>query len=369
VPLHILYIVPSLVAGGAERVVIEHLRRLPRDRFVPELAVFHPEGPLRAEVPADVPVHEMCARGLLVRRRRLREIVEARRIDVVSSHLAHANAVSLLESVGRRRRVGRVTTIHADRRGIDRLGLSSRTFLLLQRALARKASRIVFLCPETAEAMAASYGGRTGQVAVIPNGVDREELRAFAGRDPPPPWPSGGLRLLACGRLVPQKGFDILLRAFSIARGRGLDASLLVLGEGAERAALERLRGELGLDGAVALPGHATNPFPAMGHADLLVLSSRYEGFPLVLLEALALGKPVVAAACPAGPRDLLEGGAGVLVPPRDAEALAAAILDVARDPARRAELSRRAAERADDYRWPAVIERVAALLEAVAAS
>ncbi len=366
-PLHVLYLVPSLAAGGAERVVIEHLRRLPRDRFAPELLVFRAGGPLRGEVPPDVPVHEVSRRGLLARRRGLRAIVKARGIDVVSSHLAHGNVVNLAESVGSPRRVARVTTVHADRRGIDRPPLASRYFMLLQRALARRADRVVFLCPETADAMAAAYGARGGKVAVIPNGVDPVELEARAAIEPPPPWPSPGLRVLAAGRLARQKGFDLLLRAFAIARGKGLDASLLVLGEGEERAALERLRDELGLGGVAAFPGHRANPYPAMRHADLVVLSSRYEGFSLVLLEALALGRPTVAAACPAGPRDLLEGGAGVLVPPGDPHAFAAALLETGRDPVRRAELSRRATGRAADYGWPAVVGRVAELLEAVA--
>jgi glycosyltransferase involved in cell wall biosynthesis len=366
VPLRVLYLIPALDAGGAERVVIEHLRRLPRDRFAPELAVLRPEGPARAQVPADVPVHTIRTRGpirFLARRRSLRELLDARPFDVVTSHLPYANALSLAESVGRGAPVPRVTTIHGDRRGVDRFSLASRFLLRLQRVLSRRVGRIVFLCGETATAMASAYGARPAQVAVIPNGVDPGELRALAEREPPPSWPSPGLRLLAAGRLVPQKGFDLLLRALAIARARGLEASLLILGEGVERPALERLRGELGLDGCVALPGHAANPYPAMRRADLFVLSSRFEGLPLVLLEALALGRPVVAAACPAGPAELLADGSGVLVPPRDPESMAAAILDLARDPDRRADLTRRAAGRAEAYLWPPIIDRTAAML------
>ncbi|HEX5138104.1 MAG TPA: glycosyltransferase [Planctomycetota bacterium] len=360
-PLHVLYLVPSLAAGGAERVVIEHLRRLPRERFAPELAVFRAGGPRRAEVPADVAVHEIRGPGLLARGLALRRLLEERRIEVVSSHLAHANVVNLAASP---RRVARVTTVHADRRGIEHAGLRSRYLMLLQRALARRADRIVFLCPETAAAMARAYGARPAQVAVVPNGVDPDELRGRADLAPPPAWPAGGLRVLAAGRLAAQKGFDLLLRAFAIARGRGLDGSLLILGEGEERAALERLRGELRLERVVALPGHAGNPYPAMRHADMFVLSSRYEGFPLVLLEALALGLPALATACPAGPFDLLGEGAGLLLRPHDPGALADGLLALAADPARRADLSRRGTERAQQYRWAAVIDRVAALLE-----
>ncbi len=346
--------------------VVEHVRRLPRDRFAPELAVFRPDGPLRGQVPADVPVHHLRSRApvrFFARRRALRELLDARGFDVVSSHLGYANVVNLLESVGRSVPVARVTTIHGDVRGIRPLPWRTRALVLLQRALARRASRIVFLCSGTAEALSRSYGARAAQIAVIPNGADASELRALAGREPPPRWPAAGLRLLAAGRLVRQKGFDLLLRAFAIARLKGLQASLLLLGEGPQRLLLERLRGDLGLDASVALPGHATNPFPAMRHADLFVLSSRFEGFPLVLLEALALGRAVVAADCPAGPAELLADGAGVLVEPRDPEALAVALLDLARDRARRAELARRAALRAEAYRWTAVIDRTAAML------
>ncbi len=365
-PCRVLYLLPTLVAAGAERVVIEHLRRLPRDRFAPELAVLSPDGPLRAQVPADVPVHHVPPRGpvrFLARRSALRGILDARPFDVVSSHLVYANVLNLAESVGRHARVARVTTVHGDMRGIRRPPLGLRALRVAQRALCRRASRIVFLCRETADAMAHAYGARPEQVAVIPNGVDAAELRMLAERGAPPRWPAAGLRALAAGRLVPRKGFDLLLRAFALARGRGLDASLLILGEGPERPALERLRRDLGLDGAVGLPGHASNPYPAMRHADLFVLSSRFEGLPLVLLEALGLGRPVIAAACPAGPAELLAEGAGVLVPPRDPEALAAAILDLARDPARREALSRAAAVRAEAYRWTSVIDRTAAML------
>jgi len=371
VPLRVLYLIPTLAGGGAERVVIEHLRRLPRDRFSPELALYHEGGPLRAHVPADVPVHCVSATWFPrtpTRRRLLRRLIDERRIDVVSSHIGHANFLNLFESVGRRRRVARVVTFHLDRRESPRR-LESRFRLPLQRLLCDRVSRAVFLCQATADATARDYAVRPEQVAVIPNGVDPEDLRALAGQEPAPRWPPGKVRLIAAGRLVEQKGFDLLLRALAIARGRGLDASLLLLGEGRERSALERLRRELGLEGAVFLPGFLPNPYPALREADVYVLSSRYEGFPLVLLEAMALGRPVVAADCLAGPADLLAGGAGVLVPPRDPEALAAALVDLGGDAARRADLSRRAAACAEEYRWPGIIERTATMLAEAARS
>jgi len=365
----VLYLIPSLARGGAERVVVEHVRRLPRDRFAPELAVFDDSGVLRASVPADVPVHRLSRRGrpqLLARRRSLRVLLQDRPIDLVSSHLAAANLVNLAEAAGSPAQVARVITVHADPRG-SAMGWRRRIAQRLLRWLAPHARRIVFLCRETAHAAARLYGARADQCAVIPNGVDPEELHARAEAVAPLPWPSPGLRLVAVGRLESQKGFDELLRALASALSQGVEASLLILGEGSQRPALERLRAELSLETVVSLPGHMENPYATLRHAELFLLSSRVEGFPLALLEALALGRPALAAACPAGPAELLAEGAGVLVPPHDPAALAAALVDLARSPVRRAEHAARGRARADAYHWSHAIDLTARLLLACA--
>jgi len=365
----VLYLLPTLIIGGAERVVVEHLRRLPRDRFELELAAFDAAGLSRELLPEDVAVHELRATGpsrLLARRRALRTLLAERRFDVVSSHLSAANVVNLAEAAGSPAHAARVVTVHADPRGIA-MGWRRRFAQRLQKALARRADRIVFLLHDTADVAARAYGARPEQVAVIPNGVDPGELRALADRGTPLAWPAPGLHLAAFGRLTAQKGFDYLLRALAIARAKGLEASLVIISEGAERAALERLRGQLGLDGVVAMPGYLENPYPTLRAADLFVLSSRFEGFALVVLEALALGRPVLAANCPAGPGELLAGDVGMLVPPRDPEALAAGLLELGRSPERRAELAGRGPARAEEYHWAHAVEKTAEMLLAVA--
>jgi glycosyltransferase involved in cell wall biosynthesis len=109
--------------------------------------------------------------------------------------------------------------------------------------------------------------------------------------------------------------------------GRRRPVRLLVLGEGSERRRLEALARRLGVESDVALPGYAENPYPLMARAAVVALSSLREGLPTVLIEALALGRPVVATDCPTGPREILEDGRlGRLVPPGDVDALAAAL-------------------------------------------
>ncbi|HTU24881.1 MAG TPA: glycosyltransferase, partial [Pirellulales bacterium] len=105
-------------------------------------------------------------------------------------------------------------------------------------------------------------------------------------------------------------------------------ARLVIFGEGAQRGEIEALRRRLGLEADVDLPGATSNPYAAMRRASLFVLSSRSEGLPTVLVEALACGCPIVSTACPSGPAEILDGGRfGILVPPENPQALAVGIL------------------------------------------
>lgn len=142
------------------------------------------------------------------------------------------------------------------------------------------------------------------------------------------PWcdSSPSPMILAVGRLAAEKDFVTLLRAFAMLLQRRA-ARLMILGEGPERGRLEGLVQSLGLESAVRMPGHIANPYPYMSKAALLVLSSVFEGFGLVLLEALACGTPVVSTDCRGGPAEILAGGAyGRLVPVGDPSTMAKAI-------------------------------------------
>jgi len=132
--------------------------------------------------------------------------------------------------------------------------------------------------------------------------------------------------ILAAGRLMHHKGFSTLIEAFALLRQRQ-KCRLLILGEGKTRPLLEEQVQRLGLKDDVDMPGLVPNPYPYMAHADLLVLSSTREGLPTVLIEAMALGVPVVSTDCPSGPREILEDGKyGMLVPMNDARRLADAM-------------------------------------------
>jgi glycosyltransferase involved in cell wall biosynthesis len=190
------------------------------------------------------------------------------------------------------------------------------------------------------------------RLEVIPNFVDAPRIRA-AAEAPLPDWAKPIFQkpvVIAVGRLEPQKSFDVLIRAHARMRAAGTDSHLLILGVGSLEAELKALVAELGVESSVFMPGFADNPHALMRRATAFALSSRFEGLPMVLLEALALGCPIVSTDCPSGPAEALDGGrAGVLVPLGDDASLAQALARVVSDGPWREDLRQRALVRAEE--------------------
>ena len=192
-----------------------------------------------------------------------------------------------------------------------------------------RADAILAVSQGVADDLAHTAGLARDRITVTYNPVDLAAIESAAREPVAHPWLAPGERpvVLGVGKLKPQKGFDVLLRAFARVRANR-PARLVILGEGPQRRALEQLaRGlELAPDD-VALPGFVANPYAWMARSAVFALSSRWEGLPNALIEALACGCAVVSTDCPSGPAEILAGGRlGPLVPVDDAEALAAAI-------------------------------------------
>ena len=168
------------------------------------------------------------------------------------------------------------------------------------------------------------------RMIALPNPVVTPEVYAKAQDLTGHPWldePGSPPVVLGAGRLTPEKDFATLLRAFQLLRGQR-DCRLVIIGDGPLRQSLETLAAKLGVQDSVSLPGHTANPYAYMKRAALLAFSSIAEGSGNVLIEAMALGTPVVSTDCPHGPSETLAGGRyGALVPVGDSQALAEAML------------------------------------------
>jgi GalNAc-alpha-(1->4)-GalNAc-alpha-(1->3)-diNAcBac-PP-undecaprenol alpha-1,4-N-acetyl-D-galactosaminyltransferase len=164
--------------------------------------------------------------------------------------------------------------------------------------------------------------------------------------------------LIAVGRLHEVKGFDLLLTAFSQIQAKYPDWHLTILGEGPMRSALEDLRSQLGLKDRVHFPGQVADVNAYLRQADIFVLSSRFEGFPMAICEAMACGLPVLAVNCLSGPSDIIRDGIdGVLVPANDIDALASGIEDLIANPDKRQRLAQAAPQILERFGLERVME------------
>ena len=211
-----------------------------------------------------------------------------------------------------------------------------------------KAAHFVGVSQGVSDGLAAVLEVPREKIATIYNPVVSPDLHVKAAEQPDHPWfrDNDAPVILAAARLEDkQKDHPTLIRAFSLLSARR-PCRLIILGEGKRRARIEGLVKELNLTDRVSLPGWVENPFAFMARASLFVLSSRWEGLPTVLVEALACGCPCISTDCPSGPAEILQGGEfGGLVPIGDPAALANEMERMLKQSPDRQRLQRRAAD------------------------
>ena len=342
----VLHVMRVRTVAGAERHLIELARGLREQGWESDVLVAAPRPDtlghllerLRGEC-TDVRVRRMPAHLSPSLFMDIRSAVRGGRYDVVHLHLVHADWHGGAAAAASAERCAVVSTKHNHDPFRRRAGVRA-----VERWTAKRCDAVIAISQSLAD-FTAEFSGV--EPVTISYGLD-------AGALPPERPSTGGSRLLAVGRLEDQKAFDILLEAMRGVADAEPTVRLSIAGDGPQRASLVKRRQRLGLDEHVELLGWREDVNELLAQTDALVHPSRWEGFGLVLLEAMRSARPIIATSVGAIPEVVVDGQTGLLVPPGDAEALAAAILHLMRMPDRGAALGRAGRERILDRFTPA---------------
>jgi len=356
---HLCFYVPALNFGGAQRVTVSVGNGLAERGYDVDLLLSYYEGEFIDHVDdrvnvVDLETPRFPAIGIGASVPRMRSYLDEQEPTVLFSAMTYASVVSIAAGATSSARTKAVGIEHSTFG--NREEFKERLTLGLAKHLYRFADHVVAVSGGVANSVIANTAIGESEVSVLYNPVPVRTIRSESRASVEDSWIRANdlSVILWVGRLEPEKDLPTLLRAFATVNRTRPDTRLILAGTGSERQALLQSSKALGISDVVSLPGYVENPYAYMRRASAFVLSSRREGLPTVLIEALACGCPVVSTDCPSGPREILSDGAyGRLVPVGDDRALAEAIRSALDDPPDSVELS----ERAEDFSTEVVVD------------
>jgi glycosyltransferase involved in cell wall biosynthesis len=353
-PVRVCFLIDELAAAGTETQLLALIRRLDRRRVLPYLVLLRGDRPAsRALEPDCCPVLRLGVGSLrspftLVRAVRFARFLRRERIDVVQAYFHDSSyfGVPAARLAGVPHRLRTRNNIGHWVRPLHRL---------LGRALNRWTTGSITNCEAARRSLLADERPRPETVVVLENGVDLERFLAL----PPPAPVAGRVTVGAVANLRPVKGLDVLVRAAAWLSHKHPQVTFRVAGEGEQRGELEAAVRAAGLAGRFELPGATADVPGFLAGLDVAVLPSRAEGMSNALLEYMAAGRPVVATAVGATPDVVVDGEHGLLVPPGDEAALAAALARLLGEPGLAGRLAAAARRRAcERYSREAMVRR-----------
>jgi glycosyltransferase involved in cell wall biosynthesis len=352
----------DLSGGGAERVALQLLNLLDRDLFSIELSYLRNYGELHRLIPLDLTPTFFVEGTTRFRNtispafREYRAI--ARRADILFG-MTEGIPIYLASLIGLLESKPSVGWSHSTTSRMF-MGLNSLHRILMP-LLFPHVSQIVCVSEGARADLTGLYNFKKRSPITIYNPLEIKSVRSMGAQPLPEAVNAWYERptVIGVGRLVQEKRIDRLIRAFAIAIGDGLDANLILLGQGPLQVRLQEFAKVLGISSRVFFAGFQSNPYPYMKSASVLVLSSASEGFGMALLEAMALGTPVISTDCPGGPRELLQDGRnGILTPSDDPDAMAAAIATMVRDDEARRNYVTHGLERVEDFKASRIVQQ-----------
>jgi len=356
-------VLPSLNGGGAERAAVHILNHLPADRWDRSMFLFSKTGPYLDELGPSIALASGSGGGRLAQWQSLRAYVRRTRPQIVVSFLSYFSVLTAVRAaaVGARVVFNQQTPMSAFLEDGDypwRRGWRRAVFNQATRTGYAAADLIVTTSKGVADDLVAAFGVRRDRIAVVPNPVDVEAVTRAAAQPIDPEYQSRWTHpvIVAAGRLAEAKNYPLLIDAIAELR-KQVDVRLFILGTGElEPAIRERIR-ERGLEASIILCGFQKNPWKYIAKADVFALSSRYEGFGNVLIEAMACGVPVVATKS-AGTTDIIRHGVdGLLVDRHDSSSLSRALATLIADPNALTRMSAAAVQGAERFALPRIAQ------------
>jgi glycosyltransferase involved in cell wall biosynthesis len=333
-PKVVTFLLSSLRGGGAERVVLNVARELIIRGYRVDILVVKKEGVYLSQVPQEARLIELKTysrkylRTLLMLPALFRYVKDERPQAFISSLTRNNISLLLLTPFLKNVATRFIVVEHNMLSKSLGTGIKDRLIPYLVRWLYQRADHVVGVSAGVVKNLVQQFKVPQSKAKVIYNPMNLAEIVSLSKEAISPDLFAGtNKNILAVGRLTKQKNFSLLIDSFALLVVSFPQARLTILGEGELRSDLTEQIRKLGLEGKVTLPGFVANPFAYMVRADVVVLSSLWEGFGNVLVEAMACGTAVVSTDCESGPAEIFaEGTFGVLVPNNDPEALATAI-------------------------------------------
>ena len=319
--------------GGAERVLINLASGFVKCGYKVDFVLGKAWGPHVTKIPPEITVVNLNASGLRASIWKLAQYLKQKKPQALIAGMHFANEAAILAKRLVKTNTVVIVTEHNTLTHSLKHKKNKKKNIIPHtiRLLYPWADGIVTVSKGATASLTEISSLPSEKIKTIYNPVVAPDLYTKANADIDHPWfqPGAPPVIVGVGKLEPQKDFPTLIRAFARVR-RQMDCRLAILGWGPDLDKLQEYTAEIGVQEDVDLMGYVDNPYPYMARAQMFTLSSAWEGLPTVLIEALALGKPVVSTDCPSGPREILQGGKyGTLTPVGDDTALASAIGDV----------------------------------------
>lgn len=374
--MKILITAPNLITGGAEKQLIYLIQGLVDRDYKISLLLLEHEGEYLNNVPESVEIIGPKTQRPNNIMKEIWKFIEIKRAiddvkpDILYSRLWPTKTATVFAGL-----LARKPVVFSEDRSLSRYksekNFSQRLKSQVRKLSCRLSSMIIPVSGGIENELLNDFGVDPKKIRLIYNGFNFEEMRQKAAESVNHEYfkdkSQKGKTIVALGRMVKLKGFDYLIEAVKILTDKGLPVRLIMIGKGDYLDDLKMLSAQMGLDKIIDFVGFVDNPFAYMANSDLFVLSSLFEGLPSTLIEAMALGLPVISTRCPTGPEEIIEDNKyGLLVPVADSVALADSINMVFTDASLMERLRTEAKKRAEDFSLDKMYESFSGMFEEI---